>query len=437
VKAESDAFGTRVPMHCREVKQDREGARASDQPERSHASERSGPRALVLPALAVTAALALAVGACGGDSSDDSSSPSGQASSGGQAVSADQLTQAKDVAKKAAAVPSSIGITEPLKRPAPNKYSIAYVAFLQVPVVATNTQGMTDAAKALGVKFKSYDMGDTPDTQSQALNQSLADNHQGYWISGGIPVASWQKQAVELKKRGVPVVSQGDTWPNTGKNLNYYSVEGVGEKGGDLYDYIVAKENGKKFDTLVVAPPGNALKVFSGVAPDIVARQKKRCPSCKADVMELPLSDIGTKSPGKIVSYLQAHPDVHWVIALLDYGNGLPNALQAAGLADKVKFVSMVGGPTNLQYIKDGKQEADMAYDAVGQGWVTVDALVRGMTGQSMAPDQAWQASTQILTKDNISTDKGGFWTGVPDTPAKYLKLWGCGAGPTCPGVSG
>lgn len=393
-------------------------------------------------ALAFMLALALVavLAACGSDDSGGGSTTGSSPSSdvgGDAAVPADQLAQAKEVAEKAAATPDSIGIDAPLKLPKPNDLSIGYAAFLQVPVVATNTQGLTDAAKALGVKFKSYDMGDTPDTQSQALNQAVKDNHDSYWISGGIPVASWQRQAEELKKRDVPVVSQGDTWPNTGKNLNYYSVEGVGEKGGDLYDWIVAQENGKKFDTLVVAPPGNALKVFSGVAPAILERQKERCPSCKAEVQELPLSDIGTAAPGKIVSYLQAHPDVKWVIALLDYGSGLPNALKAAGLSDRVKFVSMVGGPTNLQYIKDGTQEADLAYDAVGQGWVTVDALVRGMTGQSMEPDQKWQASTQILTKDNIDTDKNGFWTGVPDTPKKYLEMWGCGEGPTCPGVDG
>jgi ribose transport system substrate-binding protein len=390
----------------------------------------------------VILALVLGVGACGGDDSSSSSSSSSDSgdSSGSAAktaVSADQLAQAKAVAEKASATPADIGISEPLKRPTPGALDIGYLAFLKVPVVATNTQGLKDAAKALGVKYKAYDLGDTPDTMSQALNQSVAANHKSYWVSGGIPVASWQKQADELKKRDIPIVSQGDTWPNTGKDLNYYSVEGVGEKGGDLYDYMLAREGGKKMDTLVVAPPGNALRVFAGVAPEIKKRAAQRCPSCKVDVMELPLADIGTKSPGKIVSFLQAHPNTTRVIALLDYGNGLPNALQAAGLQDKIQFASMVGGPTNLQYIKDGKQVADLAYDAVGQGWLSVDALVRGMTGQSMAPDQKWQAATQILTKDNIRTDSHGFWAGVPDTAKKYLELWGCGEGPTCPGVSG
>jgi ribose transport system substrate-binding protein len=426
VKAESAVGGAEHP----EAVGDRdEGERSA----RRRGARRRRRRALFLPVLLMLV-VALVVSACGDDDDDDGGGGGGGGSSEA-AVSPEQLAEAKAVAEKATATPESIGIDAPLELPEPDSLSIGYTAFLQVPVVATNTQGLTDAAKALGVNFKSYDMGDTPDTQSQALNQALADEHDSYWISGGIPVASWTKQAEELKKRDVPVVSQGDTWPNEGKYLNYYSVEGVGEKGGDLYDYIVAQEDGKKFDTLVVAPPSNALIVFSGVGPAILDRQKERCPTCKAEVMELPLSDIGTSAPGKIVSYLQANPDTKWVIALLDYGNGLPNAMQAAGL-EGIQFVSMVGGPTNLQYVKDGKQAADLAYDAVGQGWLTVDALVRGMTGQSMEPDQATELSTQILTKENIRTDENGFWAGVPDTPAKYLEMWGCGEGPTCPGVS-
>ena len=350
------------------------------------------------------------------------------------------LVKVKAIAARAAAVPRAIGITTPLKRPTAAQaaeLSIGYTAFLKVPVVATNTSGGEAASKALGVEFKKYDMGQTADTTQQAITQAVNDEHDGYWISGGIPVAVWKRQAAVLKARRVPVVSQGDTWPDVGKNLNYYSPAGVGRKAADLFDWALARENGKVVNMLVVPPP-ESLVVFSGMGPFVKREAAKFCPSCKVYVQTLPLSDMGTKSPTKIVSFLQAHPDVNWVMASLDYPTGLPVALKTAGLDKKVKVVGFVGGATILNYVKRGQMQATLEYDAVGQGWLTVDALVRGMTGQSMKPDQAVELATQIQTRSNLRVDpKTGYWLGVPNTPQKWYALWGCNKAPKCPPYTG
>jgi ribose transport system substrate-binding protein len=360
----------------------------------------------------------------------------GAAQAAGTAVTPANLAKARAAAAAESKSPTSIGITTPLaKRPKPGTLSVCYLSFLTVPVVGTNTSGLEDGAKALGVKIYKYDLGATADTQQTALNAALNQKCDGYWVSGGIAVATWKKQAAVLKQRGVPVVSQGDTWPNTGKNLNYYSVAGVGETGSKLFDYALAQENGKPVNMVVVSPPAAQFKVFAGTYPYTKAEAARLCPMCKVTVLYLPSTAQGTTAPSQVVSYLQGHPDVNWVMGLLDMNIGLPSALKAAGLSNRVKLEGFVGGATELGYVKKGQEVADLQYANVTQGWLTLDALVRGMTGQSMAPDQAWQASTQIETPKNVRIAPTGFWAGIPGNAQKFYKLWGCSPQGVCPGV--
>lgn len=392
----------------------------------SHKRQHARRSAALVAGLVLLSAFIAACGSSSG-SSGSSSKP---------AVSAANLAIARSVADKESATPTSVGITAPLtKRPTPGKLSICYASYLTVPVVATNTDGAEAAATALGVKMYNYNLGSTSDQLSAALDTALAQKCSSYWVSGGISTALWTSEAKTLEARGVPVVSQGSTWPNTGKDLNYYSINGVGETGADLVDWAIAQQGGKAVNMLVVSPPTGAFTVFSGTGPSVKQRMKSLCPSCQVSVLYLPATDEGTTAPSTVVGFLQAHPQYNYVLGLLDFNTGLPTALKVAGLASKVKLLGFVGGSTELGYVKDGTEAADLQYDDVGQGWLTVDALVRGMTGQSMAPDQAWNASTQIVTKSNVRLCAHGFWCGVPNTPQHYYALWGCSSSGVCPGV--
>ena len=60
-----------------------------------------------------------------------------------------------------------------------------------------------------------------------------------------------------------------------------------------------------------------------------------------------------------IVSYLRAHPEVNYVALSYDgVGVGLPAALKAAGLADKVKIIGEAPTATNVSYVEAGTQGA-------------------------------------------------------------------------------
>jgi hypothetical protein len=342
-------------------------------------------------------------------------------------VSAAHLKAAEAVAQQNEKPPKGVGITVPLKTIPKAGSSICYPALLSVPIVAdTNTVGLDDAAKVLGIKVYSYDVGSTTDTVQTALNAAINQKCSAYWMSGAGPVGTWTREANVLKQRGVPVLYQSGGWPNTGKDLDYYTLKGIGQKAADLFDWILADMGGRQVNVLVVVAPIPAEPIWDDVAPDIKATAKHLCPVCEVNVMTLPLTDAGTTAPSEIVAFLQAHPEYNWVIGQNDYNTGLPTALTAAGLSKRVQLAGFVGDSAELGYLKTGAEKADMEYDVTGQGWLSVDGLARGMTGQSMAPDQADSPSTQILTPKTVKTLPSGFWVGIPSTAHDYEVLWGC-----------
>jgi ribose transport system substrate-binding protein len=140
----------------------------------------------------------------------------------------------------------------------------------------------------------------------------------------------------------------------------------------------------------------------------------------------VPGGDIGTpRLPNRVVSYLQAHPETKYVtMAFGSMAIGLPQALAAAGLTDKVTVISEAGGPINFQYIKSGQQTMDLAQDLRVQAWTGVDAAARLATGQKTTLVDPLPP-IRFLTKDNITFDPQGGFTAFPDYKEHFRKQWG------------
>ena len=72
------------------------------------------------------------------------------------------------------------------------------------------------------------------------------------------------------------------------------------------------------------------------------------------------MTSLGKDAPDRIISYLRSHPKVNYVaLSVTDaLGAGLPAALKAAGLGDKVTIVGQGGGTQNFTDMKAGSIEA-------------------------------------------------------------------------------
>ncbi len=181
-------------------------------------------------------------------------------------------------------------------------------------------------------------------------------------------------------------------------------------------------------------PPGKTVSFVHVNLPTFVILQpvmegfdsyyKQWCPNCKLSTMSVPLTSIGTTAPSLIVSYLRAHPDINRIAVGYDGVDvGLPAALASAGLSGKVKFIGEAPTATNLAYVQAGTEAATVAQGYYEIWGMYLDAAARALTGQSLAPDNAWKVPWFLVTQSNYSQGTG-YAPIVPNLDSQLKQLW-------------
>lgn len=378
----------------------------------------SGTRCLVaLGTIVATLSVALlALTGCGGSSTSTATNAAQSGSASSTMAAAKKISDAKT------ARPQTIQLTEPLAKRPPAGTRVAFL-YPQVPASSPSLAAIKEATSILGMKLFSATEGTTTDQLKAAISSINAFHPAGVIISNETP-SLIQGTLNQWRKQGIPFIDWGTNLPNSGPNVNPITAGYVSEESQKLVDWIYVQAAGKPIHMLYVDAPGLPCCSFSG--PPVEQRLKQLDPGSTFHHLSIPITSIGTTSGNsQIVSYLQAHPDTNWGFFLLgDFAIGLPTALKAAGITN-FQFVSTSGGPTNDQYIKQGLQAADLAYGGNDIGWLTVDFIARAVTHQSIAPDQKWNAPTQIITKDNMFFSPSEWYPGPPNKVAQWKKLWG------------
>ena len=139
-----------------------------------------------------------------------------------------------------------------------------------------------------------------------------------------------------------------------------------------------------------------------------------------------PASQVGTTLGQTTVGFLQQHPDVNYLYSPYDPAAAFQvPAIQQAGLADKVKVVSILGDQQNLDFIRSGTvQAADAAYDNEYMGYAMVDQMIRSLDKQPISePDVVRTCRT--VARQHEPAGRGSDWHAPFDYKAEFLKLWG------------
>jgi ribose transport system substrate-binding protein len=362
-------------------------------------------------------ALAASVGvaACGSNSSNssgDTATAAGEDAAGIQAA-----TQAISPLEQH---PSEIPSEEPLKtRPTGKKFVYVQCA---VPECAYVGQFTKEAAKALGARLTIIKAGADAESIGQAFDSAIAQKPDVV-LENAIDPSLWTSQRKKLAALGIPVVAQ-TTPVEAGNGISFALIgpEVWTRMGKLMADWVVSKSEGKAKAALFWPPQ---LPVFKFYADSFKQELSKACPSCDVELVTVPASEIGTpRLSNRVVSYLQANPDVKYVT--MGFGSmaiGVPQALAAAGLTKDIQIVSNSGGPTNFQYIKNGQQTMDLAMDLAVQAWIGADAAARLATGQEIAePDPL--PPIQFLTKDNLTFDPSKLFISDPNYKQHFEELW-------------
>jgi ABC-type sugar transport system substrate-binding protein len=371
-------------------------------------------RAMVVPAVA---ALGVTVAACGSSGSSGNSGTSTSAAASSQV----QVSTPKPITNP----PTSVGITRPMNA-APQQGKTFFWLQCELPICEKITQGVKAATTAAGWKyqnlvFKASDPG-------AGLQSAIQRKPDAIGITG-IPSAAIKPQLAAAAKAGIPVVtcSAGPEQPSP---TTYAAIcsHTTGPDGVNQGLWAIHDSGGKANIVNVTIPSFPSLAATVNGTADAV---KQHCPKCSTDTLNLTVDDLGGgQVASKLVAYLQSHPKVNYVLfTFADLANGVPEALKAAGLADKVTLVGNGGGEAQFKAVAGGAHEAWVAYPAELEGWQMTDAAIRIVDGGKLP--SGYQQQIEHLPTYIIDTPASAKklaptydWSGPAGYAQQFKKLW-------------
>jgi ABC-type sugar transport system substrate-binding protein len=315
------------------------------------------------------------------------------------------------------AAPTSILVTKPLSAVPPRGKSIVYLGPTSTSVTIQAAAVKAAAAK-LGWTVHTLVFPQTPEGAASAMMQAV-QVHPDAVLQAGFPVAVFPNEVKKLSAEHIPYVDNGTT--DTQAEGVTASIAGVADyvaRGQYLANWVVADSSGHAnvvdFN-LSTYPTVDALSTTFGKTLGSL------CPACTVAVQDVEGTSIGTTLPSQIVQYLQAHPNVNYVLAT--YGDmtiGLPQALAAAHLSGKVKVVSQSG---SLQQLTAGQEAVNVPESDSMIGWLMVDAAARAMLGDPVTEAYYQVLPHNFVTKANVGNPSVPYGA-VPDFESQFLTLW-------------
>jgi ABC-type sugar transport system substrate-binding protein len=291
-----------------------------------------------------------------------------------------------------------------------------------IPLCIEIQQGVQAAASKLGWTVKVINGGLTPATFISAMDEVVQDAPDAALGIGILPNSAIQTQLSALAAKHIPwiaVASPSDVGPDM--LANFESSAGLAVTGQVVADWVVADSNGSA-KVAYYWDPTETQSV--GIKNDFVSQMSKLCPKCSVSVQVTNFTTgIGTTDPGQVVSYLQAHPSTNYlVIGEGDAITGIPQALSAAGLSDKVKIATRGSTTTNIKDIAHGSEAMAVTDETTEIGWSMVDAVARHFLGDPIT-DPTAVGVVHVITKSNLPADLNVPYT-VPNYQSYFLKAW-------------
>ncbi len=362
-------------------------------------------------ALLVLGLALVAATGCGSNSGGSAAQSGGGAS----------VAEAQTLTKQATTRPTSIGLTKPIGKPVPTGKK---VVFISCGVEACEIQGniIKQGAADLGWTAETIGTDGSPEQLQNAFKTALRQGADGVIINA-VNRASVAKQIEQAKKQGVAFVTSASVdEPGDGILANIADKRNSGNIGEHLAAQIVADSDGKA-NTLFVNI--SAFQILKALGDQLSSSYKKYCPDCKYDALDIPVTSLGKDAPDRIVSYLRSHPQVNYVVLSVSnaLGAGLPAALRAAGLADKVKIVGQSGDSQTFQDLQAKNINSVVPYDYYTVDYLMLDALARHFAG---APPQPANPPLWLVTPENMPAEATkGLFPVVPTYRDEFKKLWG------------
>lgn len=383
--------------------------------------------ALVLAAASTTAALALS--GCGSDSTSATSLGTSSGDSSTSSGTAEAVAAAKASVEKLLVRPTDMEVPPLPKAPDKGK-TLAFVA-CGVPACQSFVPYLKQATDAVGWKLRVVDSGVTPQSITAAWDQVVREKPAGVIASGGISPDVFAKQLAQLDKLGVPVVVQVVPPSDLpGLTAIVYGKAETKFNGQQMADYVLADSGGKDVHLGIVSTPATPVYGFAHEALKETLGDPSKCESCTVDTFSFPITDLGPNLPSKVVSYVRANPDINYLF--MDFANevdGVPAALERAGLQDRVKIVTIDIQSTQAAYMKAGQNLIATAANPWPEIlWTEAGIIFAADQGADVEAAKSVKLPVMTLDKSNLIDSKGeAYFPLVENYQAIFKKAWKVG----------
>ena len=363
-------------------------------------------------------ALLFSLAGCGGS---DSAAPDSSAVEVAPGVKAAE----EAIAQISSAMPTSIGITEPVEGTIPAGKHLVYIS-LNVPAATENIQFLKEAAKELDWTVDMISGGLSPEEFKAAFAQAVRQQPDAV-VTAGIDAEFVHDELVQLNKAEIPVVFLGEA-PAEFALANIYGLDPQEQSGRYNANWVVADSKGR---ANIVYYDFSAVKTVLQVGIGFKEVIDENCPGCTLEFKDVNGADIGTSLPGQVVSHLRSNPDTDYiVVAFSDLAIGVPGALADAGITpDKVKIVGANPGPgSRVNIAAANYEQAAISFPKQENMWRMLDVLARHWAGSSVAPAVDAPYPYFLFTTDNTKVWGGPAeeeWPIVADYRDQYATLWG------------
>jgi ribose transport system substrate-binding protein len=393
--------------------------------------------------------VAVVVGACGSDDGGSTGTAASTAASttaettGGDSTTADTGGDAQAEAKANIEANSKIPEFKLQAEPvdiskAKGKTMFNIPVASTIPYVAAVDAQMKKVAEANGVKFIQFENEGNPTQWAAGMNQAINQKVDLIVLQAGNDPRLVIPQLKRAKAAGIPVLvshlyQNGESPPPEVADLITGYVTVPFHESGELsVDYAIAQDgcDGVKETLIITAeevPPSN------GIVQAMKDRLAERCPDAKAQVLNVPVVDWGTKIAPQVQSAVSSNPNIKWVLPIYD-SMSIPAsaAIRAAGKGTgQVRIASYNGTPDVLKLIQDGDiMAADMGENIGWLGYANMDQAFRILAGGPIIENGLEDTPLRVFDDSNVDE------TGTPPTPDKgygdayvqgYNKLWGIG----------
>lgn len=366
------------------------------------------------------AATALLLSACSSGSDDSSSDKGGTTSES----AAEAAAAAEERLEPFLSVPTEITITEPLSE-APEKGVSVYWVTPNLQSQQPNTDAFVAATEALGWKLTTLQTESSdPQAVPSAIRQAV-DAKADYIVVSGGSVDTYGDALDAAKSAGIPIISMYSTdevgnedngvWANIG------GTPWIEAQHRATVDFLIA-DSGGTANVLYVDMPD--FPILAAAAKATEEQFESECPDCTFTKLDVTVDDLmaGTVA-SQAVSSLQRDSDITYVFtASGDLATGLPEALEQAGYADRVKVVTTAPNDEQMQALVDGRILAVVPNPKPQGSWTAIDAMARIEQGLEIGEDHGMMPIV-VWTSDNMPDPLEGF-EGAKDFEQQFLTLW-------------